>query len=261
MLIRQWQEQGYIVVPQLFDSHCTDKLQVICERIKQQWIQSKYGGIQKPTKKNLANLTAPQYFKEGYEDLVYLLGAIADKQILTILNSISDRHIIFNDAQYFFEPIGTSWCGDWHRDGQAIALSDSIEQERIATSSFIRVHLALVPENLLEIVPGSHSRWDTPEELAIRKSLHGKQSDEAIEGATTISLQKGDAVFFDGYSIHRGNYFANVPRKMLALLYGSAVDWFTPPRTCFDNSTILDLLPEEQRAFFYKLITAYEYRW
>ena len=50
---------------------------------------------------------------------------------------------------------------------------------------------------------------------------------------TKINLKPGDAIFFDGYGIHRGNYFADKPRQTLALLYGSPVDWHTPQISFF----------------------------
>ena len=157
---------------------------------------------------------------------------------------------MFNGAVYFLNPIASSWHGDWHRDGQIIVPDDNTEKERILNSSFIRVHLALIDDDFLEIVPGSHRRWDIPEELSIRKELNGKTNTQPMPFSYRIRLQPGDAVFFDGYSIHRGNYFCERSRRLLAFLYGSPVDWFDPASNLAIESKALACLSSLQQALF-----------
>ena len=69
-----------------------------------------------------------------------------------------------------------------------------------------------------------------------------------------IELNSGDAVFFDGYSIHRGNYFANRWRRMLSILYGSPVNWFTRSKPSFLKFETLKYLSKQKRTFFQRLI-------
>ena len=119
----------------------------------------------------------------------------------------------------------------------------------------------MIPDDNLEIVPGSHTRCDTREELEIRKELNGKNNTSEMPGSTKIVLNPGDTLFFDGFTIHRGNYFVDKPRRTMAMLYSSPVDYHTPPPTCFLDPGILDNLSPEVKQFFQDFINTYKSRW
>ncbi|MEN9518670.1 MAG: hypothetical protein RLZZ381_1258 [Cyanobacteriota bacterium] len=246
-------QQGYIIIPKLFDLENIDRLKSICARALDRRRKEYLKTQPKFPKKTCSLPEQIEYFSDYSEVIDYLQNTIADQQILSILNCICDRQLFFHGLVYFFNPEELSWRGDWHRDGQINAPEDRTERSRIFSSSFIRVHLALIADDNLEIVAGSHARWDTPQELEIRKELNGKFSDSNLMSSTTrINLQPGDAIFFDGYSIHRGNYFAERSRKTLAILYSSPVDWDTPLTTCFSQPKFLKNLPLEKQAIFRK---------
>jgi hypothetical protein len=69
----------------------------------------------------------------------------------------------------------------------------------------VHVHIALVPDDNLEIISGTHIRWDNEREYEIRKSLNGKKPNDEIHGSTKIPLNAGDACFFSAWCLHRGN--------------------------------------------------------
>ena len=237
-------------------------MQKICDRALYQRRERYLRTHPKFDKKSCSPTKELQHLSDYQNLLSFLLNTIADEQILSILNCISDRQLLFDGTVYFFNPEESSWRGDWHRDGQIIAPDDNTEKSRIANSSFIRVHVALVFDDNLEIIAGSHARWDTLQELEIRKGLNGKLTNSnAMPSVTKIHLDSGDAVFFDGYSIHRGNYFAHKLRKTLAILYGSPISWFTPPATCFLKPDILNSLSPQKREFLQKFINTYKYKW
>jgi ectoine hydroxylase-related dioxygenase (phytanoyl-CoA dioxygenase family) len=258
---KQFNKSGYIVIPKLFDLDRISELRTICDRILCQWIQ-KSAKRRRANKKNLGGLTELHYFIEHPEQLNFLLNTVAHERVLSVLECICNTQLLFHDAQYFFNPVSNSWLGDWHRDGQIIAPDESTEKSRIFNSSSIRVHIALLPDENLEFVFGSHTRWDTPIELAIRKGLNGKKTHSSeMPSAIKIHLDPGDAVFFSSWGIHRGNYLANKPRKTLAMLYSSPVGWYTPPPTCFLDSNVLDGLSPQKKAFFRRFVNAYQNRW
>jgi ectoine hydroxylase-related dioxygenase (phytanoyl-CoA dioxygenase family) len=244
-------QQGYIIIPKLFDLENINCLKSICARALDRRRKEYLKTHSTFPKKNCSLPEQIEYFSDRTEVIDLLLNTITDQQILSILNCICDRQLFFHGLVYFFNPEERSWRGDWHRDGQINAPDDRTEKSRIFSSSFIRVHLALIADDHLEIVAGSHARWDTPQELEIRKGLNGKFSDSNLMSSTTrINLQPGDAVFFEGSTIHRGNYFAERSRKTLAILYSSPVDWDTPLRTCFSKPKFLKNLPPEKQAIF-----------
>lgn len=78
------------------------------------------------------------------------------------------------------------------------------------------MQIALAPSADIEVVPGSHLRWDTPEEYAIRKAAGGANNrSNAMPGAVRVALDPGDAVLFNPMAIHRGRYHANRLRRTL----------------------------------------------
>ena len=273
----QFNEQGFVVISRLFENEQIDRLQKICDKALYQSRERYLRTHPKFDKKSCDLMKELQHLSdcEGLfpesnlgacmprQNLLnFLLDTIADKQILSILDCICDRQLLFHGAVYFLNPEERSWRGDWHRDGQIIAPDDNTEKSRIFNSSFIRVHVALFPDDNLEIIAGSHTRWDTLQELEIRKGLNSKLSNSnEMPSVTKIHLNSGDAVFFDGYSIHRGNYFATKLRKTLAILFSSPVDWDTPQATCFLQPDILKKLSPQKREFWQKFIATYKNRW
>lgn len=263
-IARLFKQEGYVIIPQLFAREQVSELRLICDRILSQWFERFPRYKQRPRKKNCSQLTdLYYYFKGDREQLIFLLNTIANPRVLSILKYICDRQLLFHDLQYFFNPLHTSWRGYWHRDLQVIAPDDATEKRRLfnINDRFIRVNIALIPDDNLEIVPGSHTRWDTKEELEIRKELNGKNNTSEMPGSTKIVLNTGDAVFFDGFSIHRGNYFVDKPRRTMAMLYSSPVDYHTPPQTCFLEPNILDYLLPEAKIFFQDFVNIYKTRW
>ena len=78
------------------------------------------------------------------------------------------------------------------------------------------MHIPLVATAASELVPGSHRRWDTPEERRIR--LHEPLC-ESMPGAKRLHLEPGDLAFFHVNTIHRGLYYQGVPRRTIAVTF------------------------------------------
>lgn len=262
-IIDRYQQEGYVIIPQLFNRQRVNELRKIGDRILALWFERFPRYKQRPRKKNCSELTDLYYFKSDREQLIFLLNTIANPRVLSILKSICNCKLLFHDLQYFFNPLHTSWRGDWHRDGQAIAPDDATEKCKLfdVNDNFIRVNVALIPDDNLEIVSGSHTRWDTKEELEIRKELNGKNNTSEMPSSTKIVLNPGDVVFFDGFTIHRGNYFVHKQRRTVAMLYSSPVDYHTPSPNCFLEPNILDNLSPEAKLFFQDFIDGYKSRW
>lgn len=61
--------------------------------------------------------------------------------------------------------------GDWHRDAQFVIPDEQDEKQFLAEEAYsglgvisagIQMQIALVPNDDVQLVPGSHLRWDTP---------------------------------------------------------------------------------------------------
>jgi hypothetical protein len=121
-------------------------------------------------------------------------------------------------VQYYHEQTKRDWDGDWHRDSQ-FSNSDP-EAERVIVETITSVHfrVALEDDDRLEIVRGSHARWDTPDELCVRKGRE-RSSTSMMPEAFRIVLRAGDACVFHAWSIHRATYRRAPVRRTVDALY------------------------------------------
>ncbi|CBN55697.1 MULTISPECIES: phytanoyl-CoA dioxygenase family protein [Kamptonema] len=258
----QWDEYGYVIIPQLLDVIQIDELKKICDRIWEQWVRESLAPEEAANFTNMAFLTEERYFINYHSQLQFLLNTIANPQIVNLLYQISGRELLFYNTQYFFNPASYTRSGDWHRDQQFDAPDEETEKARMQNTIGIHLHISFLRDNNLEYVPGSHKRWDFPEELEIRKGLNGMEKNFAdMPNAQSINLQPGDGVFFDAWGIHRGNYIASIPRRTFDIIYGTPPDWCVPSPTCFLQQNTLEGLSETTRAFFYKFIETYKDKW
>lgn len=257
----EWDSQGYVVVPQLFDAKRVGELSLVCNRILEQWIQES-ADLEAANRTNMAFLTELRYFRHHPNQLTTLLNAIVDQKIFAVLDQIAEVELLFHNTQYFFNPASQTRAGDWHRDQQFDAPDPAAERSRMQNTLGIHVHIAFLPDHNLEYVPGSHKRWDTPAELEIRKGLNGRLKNSSdMPNATRINLNAGDAVFFSAWGIHRGNYIAPVLRRTLDFICGTPADWSMPPPTCFLQPNVLQGLTPEGQRFFNRFIQTYRDRW
>jgi ectoine hydroxylase-related dioxygenase (phytanoyl-CoA dioxygenase family) len=258
----QWNKKGYVVIPRLFDAARVEELREICDRILEQWIDESTHPEAAANSTNMAFLTEPRYFERQPERRRILLNAIGDETILSVLSNFMDGAPLFHNTQYFFNPATETRGGDWHRDQQFGAADETVEKLRMKEAVGIHAHIALLPDDNLDYVPGSHLRWDTPSELEIRKGLNGqKKNSSLMPKAERITLETGDAVFFSAWGIHRGNYVAGVPRRTFDIIFGTSPGWFTPPPTCFLESNALDDLTPPAHNFFARFIETYRDKW
>jgi ectoine hydroxylase-related dioxygenase (phytanoyl-CoA dioxygenase family) len=95
--------------------------------------------------------------------------------------------------------------------------------ERGPEGRSIQLQIALVPSSDIEIVPGTHLRWDNEEEYAIRCAdgrVHNRSN--SMPNALRVEMEAGDAVAFNPMALHRGRYHADKLRRTFMLTYTSA---------------------------------------
>lgn len=260
----RWRANGFVVIPQLFDAARVRELRTICDDVLAQWMDYSAAEFDAANSTNMAYLTEPQYFIEHPARLHSLLETVTDEKILATLAELMDGEPLFHNTQYFFNPATETRAGDWHRDQQFDAPDEATERARMLSHVGIHVHIAFAPDDHLEFVPGTHARWDTPEERRIRKNLDGcKANSDEMPGAERLRLEAGDAAFFSAWGIHRGRYDAAKLRRTFDIIYGSVnpCDWYTPPPTCFLQPVILEHLSARSQRFFQRFIDAYQERW
>ena len=271
-VLAQWQRDGCVVMPSLIDPARAEQLCVLCDEVLAQWRecdpQTGQPGA-RPDATVMRHLNHPAYFRGNTADRAALLAAAADPQVLRVVAAIFGEEPMFRCTSLFFNPSGISVDGDWHRDSQFSRRDDAEDWEMLraagATGTGMQLQIALLPSEDIEIVPGSHLRWDTPEEYAIRKAdgwTHNRSNE--MPGALRMRQASGDAVLFNPNAIHRGRYRSEIPRRTLMLTYTkcsepwsdffSAQPWFLEPG-------YLDGLDAHAQHFYGAFVAQYRDDW
>lgn len=265
-----WQEQSYVLLPGFLSAADCRKYRSICDSVYAQWLQANPPGHTT----NIAFLTDEHYFAENQSDLIALLNLIGGHSVTELLEQIAGEPVRFHNTQYFIEQVSDAspygGAGPWHRDTQFEAPDLAQERARMFHMQSAHFRVAFEDDDHLEIVPGSGARWDTDEELALRRPPNTdvwartpQTTSSVMPGARRIGLKAGDAVIFDAWSIHRGHYHITPVRRTLDVIYGwgPISEWAIPTQSCFGNTDLIAALSPDARAFFKRFVEFYEERW
>ena len=147
-------------------------------------------------------------------------------------------------------------CG-WHRDFGAEERDSSYEVEMAILSRYrknlLKWHTALVDDPCLWIVPGSQRRYRTDHEREVLISNKGVGD---IPGAKQIKLKRGQTIFWNGNTIHRGAMPAGMEERLT--LCGCLVKHQEndPPETLDERfrwqlaDNVRDTLPEQIQLYY-----------
>ena len=271
-LSEQWEREGYVVIRGLFDPDRTAQLRTVCEGVLKQWYAcnpetGKPGGGPEATV--MRQLNHPGYFAGDADGLRLLLAGVADRGVREVGRAILQGEPMLRCTSLFFNPQANGKDGNWHRDTQFRAADDAEEKKAIAArggfGSSVQLQVALAPSDDVEYIPGSHNRWDGPEEYHIRKAEGGTYNrSNAMPGAVRIALEPGDAVGFNPAGLHRGRYHTDRLRRTLMLTYTRAdapcSDYFSHQPWMLSPGYLDGLSPDE-RAFFEVFIAQYRSDW
>jgi ectoine hydroxylase-related dioxygenase (phytanoyl-CoA dioxygenase family) len=200
-----WHCQGYFIVPQFLRAEEVRLLRRACDPVLDQ-VRGRSAELGHTTT-HVGGMTDPAYFEGREVDLRRLMEFVGSARVCGLicpLGSALTGTPRLKNTHYYHEPSLRDWEGDWHRDSQFGRPDPSRERELMASATAVHFRVAFCFDDRLELVPGSHARWDTPEEHHIRK---GRERNTArMPGAVRVALSPGDACVFHAWSIHRGSY-------------------------------------------------------
>jgi hypothetical protein len=267
-LRQQWLEQGYVVFKGLIGAGEAQRLRLIADDVLAQWRQGdpnpNPGGDSPFVVRHVNN---PVYFKRNREDLLPLLELAADERVLSPLREIMNWEPMYLKTSLWFNPLDRSDDGNWHRDTQ-FTIPDPAEEraviERVCRETGAQVQIALVPSQDIQVVPGSHLRWDTPEEFAIRRADNGAHcTSNDMPNALRVDLAPGDGVMFNPVALHRGRYHADKLRRTFMLTYtrsgGGDSYWARQP--WFLEPGYLEGVQPRTRAFYARFVATHREHW
>uniref|UniRef100_UPI00129E4CF1 phytanoyl-CoA dioxygenase family protein n=1 Tax=Shewanella sp. TC10 TaxID=1419739 RepID=UPI00129E4CF1 len=170
--------------------------------------------------------------------LFQFIGSNSIKQLVELT---SLAKVAFMNSQLFFNPVNPKQLNYWHRDPQYHL---SIDEQRNALKGHDVVHcrIALNDEPGIELVPGTHKRFDNDDELSVRLELEGRKNSESLKSGQVVPLNKGDVLLFSANMIHRGLYGSN--RLALDLLFCEALKEFVSfaEPSCFPDDHLCSKL-------------------
>jgi ectoine hydroxylase-related dioxygenase (phytanoyl-CoA dioxygenase family) len=186
-------------------------------------------------------ITGGQYLNKN--DRLTLFNFISSKKIMDIVDSIIKNEPAFMNTQLFFDPFHKEQTSFWHRDCQ-YDYDVEKQKEIIKETQVVHLRIPLFNEPGMELVPGSHKRWDTKEEFDVRQEQNNRTSNEALSTGKKIPLTAGDLLVFSADMIHRGLYGQN--RLAFDILVfdseGNYADYVDDD--CLPNSTMLNAISD-----------------
>ena len=124
---------------------------------------------------------------------------------MNIVDSVITSNPAFMNTQLFFNPVNPQLKDFWHRDCQYDHDVD-VQKKVIHETQVLHLRVPLFDELGMELVPGTHKRWDNEEEFNVRQEEKGRESNEALSTGKKIQLAAGDLLVFSADMIHRGLY-------------------------------------------------------
>jgi ectoine hydroxylase-related dioxygenase (phytanoyl-CoA dioxygenase family) len=194
--------QGYFVIRNYFNDTEISALRQVVLKFHDLW-KKDHAKFYQEEAFNSSLITGSQYL--AFDDRVKLFNFISSKKIMAVVESVIAAKPAFMNTQLFFNPVNPAQKDFWHRDCQ---YDHEVEEQKKAIQETQVVHLRvpLFDERGMELVPGTHKRWDNEEEFNVRQEEKGRVSSENLSTGKEIKLAAGDLLVFSADMIHRGLY-------------------------------------------------------
>ena len=197
-----YEDQGYFVLRNYFKPKQMDALRKVISTFHENWKSDNKQFYQEEAF-NSSLITGSQYLNSL--DRIKLFNFISSNEIMQVVDSLIPNQPAFMNTQLFFDPYNAEQTNFWHRDCQ---YDYDIEDQKkiIQDTQVVHFRVPLFDEPGMELVPGSHKRWDNQEEYEVRQEENNRVSSEALSTGKEIQLNAGDLLVFSADMIHRGLY-------------------------------------------------------
>lgn len=201
-LKKEYDEQGYFVVKNYFTTIEIVTLREIVLTFHEAW-KADNETFYNEEAFNSSLITGKHYLQ--CEDRIKLFNFISSEKMMDVINTVIPHAPAFMNTQLFFNPQNHQQENFWHRDCQ-YDHDIAGQQKAIQDTQVVHFRVPLFDEPGMELVPGSHKRWDTQEELDVRLARKRKFSSDDLSTGLQIPLNAGDLLVFSADMIHRGLY-------------------------------------------------------
>ncbi|MEW6994942.1 phytanoyl-CoA dioxygenase family protein [Colwelliaceae bacterium MEBiC 14330] len=197
-----YNEQGYFVLRNYFSDAEILSLRAVILKFHRAWKQDNYQFYLEEAF-NSSLITGSQYLST--EDRVKLFNFISAKKMMAVIDAVIPNLPAFMNTQLFFNPANPGLKHFWHRDCQ-YDFDIEAQKQVISETQVVHLRVPLFDELGMELVPGTHKRWDNVEEFNVRQEQNGRESHESLSTGKQIKLAAGDLLVFSADMIHRGLY-------------------------------------------------------
>ena len=201
-LDHQYKEHGYFVLRNYFNAAEILALKLVVLKFHELWKKANEK-FYKEEAFNSSLITGSHHLSRY--DRIKLFNFISSKKIMDVIESVISVNPAFMNTQLFFNPVNPQQKDFWHRDCQYDHDVD-VQKQVILETQVLHLRVPLFDELGMELVPGTHKRWDTEEEFNVRQEESGKVSSDNISSGKKINLSAGDLLVFSADMIHRGIY-------------------------------------------------------
>jgi len=210
-----YQKYGYFHKKNCFKRSELEPIRDIVQRFHVGWLARNRKLYEESGVINSAYLTELSYMSAT--DRALMFEFIESPKILELLRPHLLQGVAFMNTQLFFAPFDPHKKNYWHRDIQYTDMPVSEQKAELAAVNVFHCRIPLFDEPGLELVPGTHKRWDTDEEFDVRMQTNGRNSYDDLPGTDKIELKAGDLLMFSANMVHRGLYAPN--RLALDIIY------------------------------------------
>ncbi|MEZ9745820.1 phytanoyl-CoA dioxygenase family protein [Vibrio splendidus] len=216
----RYDEHGYFVIRNYFDEAQIASLRKVVLKFHESW-KADNEEFYKEEAFNSSLITGSEYLPA--DDRSVLFDFISSKQVMDVVDAVIPNKPAFMNTQLFFNPVNPQQKDFWHRDCQYDYDVDD-QMKVIMETQVLHLRVPIFDEPGMELIPGTHKRWDNEEEYNVRQEENGKVSSDDISGGKQIPLEAGDLLVFSADMIHRGRY--GLDRLALdILIFDSAADY------------------------------------
>jgi len=235
-----YDENGYFVMRNYLNESEVSSLRKVILKFHELWKQDNATFYQEEAF-NSSLITGSQYL--GFDDRVKLFNFISSKKMMELVGTVISVDPAFMNTQLFFNPVNPQQKDFWHRDCQYDHDLDS-QKRVIKETQVLHLRVPLFDELGMELVPGTHKRWDNDEEFNVRQEEKGRVSSESLSFSKEIPLAAGDVLVFSADMIHRGLY--GLDRLALDILvFDSSADYIDyVDDDCLPESSMFDKIDD-----------------
>jgi ectoine hydroxylase-related dioxygenase (phytanoyl-CoA dioxygenase family) len=197
-----YDESGYLLIKGFLNDKEVQVLKDILADFHQSW-QKANADFYAEQAVNSAYITNSVHLNNAQRQVLF--DFIGSHKLMNLVEALIPHQPCFLNTQLFFDPVKKEQKNYWHRDPQYHLTLE--EQESVLSKmDVIHCRLPFLDEPGIELIPGTHKRWDSTEELDVRLEQNGHKNHQAMSSGKTIPLGAGDLLIFSANMIHRGLY-------------------------------------------------------